>query len=173
MPLVVVWHPLLLAERLPQIWEFLWQLESPPWQKWYDMNYQGILDAVGSSSHPPYTSKEGYEPIHQQWVSLLVAQHPISLLDKVSLILYFMWNLRDYLDRNGMVWTIRGSMMLPEATPTFLMHPRKVMNHFNNNGCLFSQYSIPFPGLIRYPKSCSIVCVIWESTLAEMVLREQ
>ncbi len=48
-------------------------------------DHEVLVDAVQRSSNHPYISKEGYETLKQQWVSLLKAhQQPISRAERVS-----------------------------------------------------------------------------------------
>ena len=42
-----------------------------------------LIDALRSSSHPPYTTKERYETFQQQWVSFLGAQYLISCTERL------------------------------------------------------------------------------------------
>ena len=76
-----------------------------------------IKDAVSSSSSIPYTSKEGYETLHQQCVSLLTTQHPISHAMRVPQISYFACNLRVNLGKNGKGWTIKGLIYAVRGSP--------------------------------------------------------
>ena len=46
------------------------------------MNHKVLTDAVRNSSNNSYTSREGYETLDQQWMSLLAAQHPITSAEK-------------------------------------------------------------------------------------------
>ena len=47
---------------------------------------------VWSSCEHPYTSKEGYETLKQQWMSLFTAHHHISSAERVPIIWYFAWS---------------------------------------------------------------------------------
>ena len=53
------------------VWQTLW--------KWHHMNHQGHVNGIRSSSHLSDTSWLDYGRPQQQWMSLLIAQHPISL----------------------------------------------------------------------------------------------
>ena len=46
-------------------------------------DYKVLVDAVGSSSNHLNIFDEGYETFMHHWVSLLVAQHPISCAERV------------------------------------------------------------------------------------------
>ena len=138
MSLLIAYHPIWCAERLSQIWYFVSNSEGQPWQKWHDVNHWGFKVVGRSSSHLSYTSKEHYEILHKQWVSLLVAHHPISCADMVSKIQYSGCNWRIDLGRNSMTKTIRGLLMLPEASPNLIVHLRKDMSPFSSNWCLSS-----------------------------------
>ena len=78
-------------------------------QKWYGVDHEGLVDAIKSSSNHPYTSKEGYKTRNQQWMSLLIAHHPISCTERVLKFWYFVWTLIVGFTRKDIVWTIRGS----------------------------------------------------------------
>ena len=94
--------------------------------------------------------------------------HPISCVDMVPTIYYFVHNWRTNHDsRNGMVWTIRGLLMLLEASLNLIMHLRKGMSRISSNECLSSWHSIPFSVQRCSPKS-GILWAIWESTLTCM-----
>ena len=43
------------------------------------MNHKRLVDAIISSYHLPYLSKEGYETHHQQWVYFFGVQYPIPI----------------------------------------------------------------------------------------------
>ena len=72
-------------------------------QKWHNVRYKNklLVYAVRSSSNLHHLFKESYAPLQQQWISLLAVQHPISCVEKVPLIHYFVCNLRVNFDRNG------------------------------------------------------------------------
>ena len=56
-------------------------------------------------------------------------------------------NLIVDLNKNGVMWTIRGSQVLSEAPLTFHIHLRKDMNHFSSSKCLSPHQIVPFPVL--------------------------
>ncbi len=72
-------------------------------------NHNGITYALRSSSHPSHTSKEGYEALQQQCMSIIVSQHLISPAERVPQIWYFVCTLRVGLGRNDMMWPLGGS----------------------------------------------------------------
>ena len=77
------------SEATPNL-AFCVQFESQPWQKFHSVINQWLSDAFWSSSNLPYVSKEGYEPLQQQYnMSLLVAQYPISYAERICKI----WHL--------------------------------------------------------------------------------
>ena len=84
-----------------------------------------------------HSSRNGYLSLHHSIPFSVLILYPKSGI--------FACNLRVDLDRNNMVCTIRGRVMLPEALPPLLIHLRMVTNHFISNECLSSQYNIPFP----------------------------
>ena len=47
------------------------------------MDHTGIVYSVRSSSSRPYMSKEAYETVKQQWMSLLAAYPDISCVERV------------------------------------------------------------------------------------------
>ena len=55
----------------------------------HGMNHKGLVDAVRRSSHPYHASKEAFEILQQQWMSLLSAQYDISNADGVPQIWHF------------------------------------------------------------------------------------
>ena len=63
----------------------------------------GVVYSARSSSNQPYTFKEGYATLEQQWMSLLVAHPHISCAEREPEISYFVCNLRLLFDRNGIV----------------------------------------------------------------------
>ncbi len=48
--------------------------------------YQGLVDATKSFSNHPHMFEECYGALKQQWMSLLAAQHPIPLAERVPQI---------------------------------------------------------------------------------------
>ena len=144
------------------------KFESRRWWKWYSATHKWLVNAVKSISHLPYTSKEGYETLKQQWLSLLAMHYHICCAERVPQIWKFVWNLRVSIGRNDTVQHINGWWMLSEASPICLVHLRKVVKHSSSNGCLSLQYSITFVVLRGYPKSGNL-CEIWESTSAKMI----
>ena len=65
------------------------KFESKPWREWYGVNHNGLVDAIRRSSHPYHASKEAFEILQQQWMSLLAAQYDISNADGVPQIWHF------------------------------------------------------------------------------------
>ena len=57
---------------------------------------------------------------------------------------------------------INGRPMLPETLYTRFVYLRKGWKHFIGNGCLSSQYIIPFAILRGYPKSDYLCVMLWE-----------
>ena len=55
----------------------------------HGMNHKGLVDAVRRSSHSYHTSKEAFEILQQQWMSLLLAKYGISYADGVPQIWHF------------------------------------------------------------------------------------
>ena len=99
MPLIVEWHPIFFTERVLQIWHFVCILrvnlggiclgEIHEWQKY----------AQGSSYNQFSAFKEGFGILHEQWMSLLVAQTPIFCTEGVLIWYYLSCNLR--VNRSG------------------------------------------------------------------------
>ena len=69
-------------------------------------------------------------------MSLLAAQHPISNAERVPKNGHVGRNLKVDPGRNGLVWAMAGFKIKREASHTFLMLLRKVMNYLSGNGCL-------------------------------------
>ena len=123
---------------LSQIWYFVCNLRVD-----YSRNDKiwttpkGLNNAISRYFIIPNASKEDDGALQQQWISFLTPYHPLSHADTVPQIWYFAFNLRVNLDRNDMVWTIRGMVMLPaEAlSALFIVHLRKVMKNFASNEC--------------------------------------
>ena len=111
------------------------------------------------------TPEEGSGILQQQWLSLNAVHHPIFCAERVLNIWYFVCNLRVNLVRIGLVSTMRGLSMLPEAHPIIVMHPRKVMNHSCSNECLFLRHIIPFPMLRGHPKSGILHSIRWSTSV--------
>ena len=65
-----------------------------------------------SPSNLAYHSKEGYDILNQQLVSLLAAHHHISPAERIPEIWYFAWKSRVVIGRKDSVWTISGLMVL-------------------------------------------------------------
>ena len=53
-------------------------VESCFGQKWHHVDHMGVVYSTKSSVNHHYISKEGYETLKQQWMSLLVAHPHIS-----------------------------------------------------------------------------------------------
>ena len=67
---------------------FYMKFECYSWQEWNNVDHNELVYAFWTSYNHLKTSKERYETLKQQWISLLAAKHPISNADKVSVI----WN---------------------------------------------------------------------------------
>ena len=76
--LLVTLYPISLAERVFQIWHFARKLRVVFGRKDTMWTVRGLYHAVWNFSKDIYVSKEGYEILQQQWVSLLVTLHPIT-----------------------------------------------------------------------------------------------
>ena len=103
-------------EKEHNIWYFVWILRVVVGI--YDMvlTTRGLYIPSESSFNHRYTIGGCYETIEQHWMSLLVAHHPISFVERVPKIWYGdVWNVRVVFGRNDMVLTIRGSDMLLKA----------------------------------------------------------
>ena len=154
---------------LPQIWYFVsnlgfnlykngmiwiirgskWLVEAPPI---FLMHVQNLMR---------YFSSNGC-------VSLQYNASHLSCVDMVPTIYYFVvHNWRTNPSRNGMVWTIRGLLILSNASPNLIMHLRKGMSRISSNGCLSSWHSIPFSVQRCYPKS-GILWAIGGSTSTKL-----
>ena len=94
---------------------FYMEFDSSSCQKWHGIDNKEHIDAIRSTSSHLYTSKEGYETLKQQWMYLIIAQHPISCAERVPKTLHFVWNLRVVLGRNDTRLIIRGSEMISKA----------------------------------------------------------
>ncbi len=145
MSLLAPQHLISNTERVPKADILLHKNESYFWQKWHSVDHKGLVDAVRSSSNYPYTSKKDHEILKQQWMSLLVAHHPLSHTERVPEIWYISWKLMIAFGRNDTVWTIRGLLMLFKTSWSIIMKIKKVMKHSICDGCLPFQHSIPFP----------------------------
>ena len=150
-----------------QNWIFCVKFESYFWQICHDMDHKVLLFDVWISFNHAYMSKQGYETIKQQWLSLLATQHPISRTEGVPKSWYFWWNLRVNFGRNDNVWTIWGLYILAKAVLIILIHLRRVMGYLSSNGCLSLQHSIPSP-VRRGCHKVDILPKIGESFSAEM-----
>ena len=76
------------------------------------------------------------KPKHQ-WLSLFSSQRTTSCAESVPKIWYFGWHMRVVIDKNDIVWAIRGSYMLSEALPIIFLYISEVMKHSSGNGCHF------------------------------------
>ncbi len=65
------------------------KVKSKTWQEWHGVSHKGLVDAIRRSSHPYHASKEAFEILQQQWMSLLAAQYDISNADGVPQIWHF------------------------------------------------------------------------------------
>ena len=57
---------------------FCTQFESWLRQKWHGVNHTGLVDSVKTSYHSRYASKEVYNTLQQQWMSLLTMAYHFS-----------------------------------------------------------------------------------------------
>ena len=78
MSLLAALHPISLSERVFKIWHFTGNLRIAFGRKDTMWTVRGLYHAVWNFSKDIYVSKEGYEILQQQWVSLLVTLHPIT-----------------------------------------------------------------------------------------------
>ena len=67
---------------------FCMKFENCFWQEYHDIGHMGLVLAIGSSSNHPYTFKEGYEALNQQWMSPLTVQYSISHAERVPKICF-------------------------------------------------------------------------------------
>ena len=159
--LLAAHHPIYCAERVPNIWYFVWNLRLVVSKKATVWNGRYFDDTIRSSFNQPYRCNEGFETLNHQWVSLLAAQHPISSAERVRKIWYFTWNSGLVFSRNHTVWTIRGLCMLFEALSSIVLYLTKDITHSSTNGWHSLQHSIPFLVLRGCPKS-DILYEIWD-----------
>ena len=95
------------------------------WQKWYDVDNKGLPYDIKSAFNDIYILRECQETLKQQWVSLLIAHHPIFCVRSVPKIWHFAWNLGWFVGGNDTLWTRKGLYMLSEAHPLILIHPKE------------------------------------------------
>ena len=98
---------------------------------------QGLVDDVRSAFHLPYISKEGYETLEQQWMSLPTIYHLVSHAEGYSTsdkYLCAIWVLMPQQKRHSA--NHNGQMDAIRSLPIFHIHPREVMKHFSSNECL-------------------------------------
>ena len=125
---VLIWYP------KPDILCEIWELTSVK-MVWCEP--QGACKCCQVLIWSKCVSTEGYWPFPRQCMPLLKAYQPIWFTKRRRhRIWHFVSILVVNLCGNGTAWTIRGLQMLPEATPTFLMHLRMIMNYVSSNGCL-------------------------------------
>ena len=75
-PYLFLWSiiiPFWVSETVPQNLHFLYKLRVNLDKKWHRVSYTGSIDAIRGSSYLSYTSKEEFEPLQQQWMSLIIA----------------------------------------------------------------------------------------------------
>ena len=72
MSLLVAYHPICHTERVPKTLAFCVQFESQCWLRWHCVSCKWQRNAARSISHLHYASKEGFETLHKQWLSLFV-----------------------------------------------------------------------------------------------------
>ena len=77
------------------------ELERQCWLTWYSGTHMWLVDAIRKTSNVLYLCKEGFEILHEQWLSLLVIQHIICHTERVSKLWLFFCNLRVNIDGNG------------------------------------------------------------------------
>ncbi len=106
-------------------------------QTWHGVNHKDPIYHISTSSYHPYTTKGGYGPLKQQWMSLLAEQYPISTAERVPEIWHFTWNLRVLLGRNDTVLTIRRLCMQTESLILICIHLSNDIKHPSSNaGCI-------------------------------------
>ena len=94
---------------------FCLKFESYIQQKRHRVDHNGIIQASGGSSNHAHTSKEGQEIIKQQWVSILITQHHISLADQVPQNVLIRLKCECLFGRKDDVLTLGVSYMLLKA----------------------------------------------------------
>ena len=117
---------------------FCMKFGSSFWQKWHGKDLSKLICAIRSSFHFPYTSKEGYQILKQQWMSLLVVHCSTFRAERASNIWYFAWNLSVAFSSNKSMLTMTGWYMLWVSRPIILIYQRKV-NSFLCNGAYMRQ----------------------------------
>ena len=140
------------------------KFESQHRSKWYGATHKWLVNAVKSFSHLPYASKEGYETLKQQWLSLLAVQYHICCAERVPQIWKLVWNLRVNIGRND---TVQHSKWLVNAVKSISHLPYAYKEGYETLKqqwlSLVTVTSISFVVLRGYPKSGNL-CEIWEST---------
>ena len=63
---------------------FCFKFESIFQQNRHSVDHKGIIYAVRFPFNHSYTSKEGYETLKQQWMSLIITHHHISCAEMVT-----------------------------------------------------------------------------------------
>ena len=107
MSLLAARYPIPFEERGTQSLTLSYmKIESCFQYEWHRVDHKGHVDANRSSSIHPHTSKERYETLKQQCMSLLVAQHPNFCAERVPWGWHFAPNLRVICSRNDTMWTI-------------------------------------------------------------------
>ena len=155
MSILVAHHPISFEEGVPKLLHFPWNWRVVITEMTWCWLYKVLVDAVRCSSKHPHISKEGYEPLKQQWMSLLATPHFISYAERVPPppTWYFAYiKFEDCFYNIDMVWTIWGLHILPWALILILMHLRKVMSHLSSNGCLSLCHIFLFSLRRRYLK---------------------
>ena len=131
------------------------------------------IHTIRSIPNHNYTIRESFETLQQQWMSLIVAQYPISCVERVHDIWYFLeWNSRVLLDRNDTLWTIRVLYMILKDHVITIIYLEKGMKRSSSNGYSVLQHSISFPALRGHLVS-DILPEIWELFSTEMTQYEQ
>ena len=108
MSLLAAQYSIYCAERWLKIWYFAWTSRAVFTSKWAGLEHEGCVDAAISPSNLAYHSKEGYDILNQQLMSLLAAHHHISPAERIPEIWYFAWKMRVVIGRKDTVWTISG-----------------------------------------------------------------
>src|SRR6056300_1656136 len=93
-----------------------------------------LLDAPRSLSDLPHAPKEGIGRLEQQWLASTMPQQ-LFCRDKNTLLdPDFRENVRGNGGGCGLVGCVVCCWMLPEASLTCPMHPRKVLEDLNSSG---------------------------------------
>ena len=170
--LIVAHQPLSLPERVPIIWHFdaIWESTLVEMTQCYQQRASEYFQKA-PHIYLNYASKEYYEPLEQQCLSLLVAKHRISFAERVPTIWSFvcirLWESASiemtqceqweaYRCCQKLLkpcWYIKGRLWTTSTTMDVSTHHMEPPFHVL--------------GLGGYPKS-SILYIIWESISSEI-----